>query len=81
MYMQVQIPMEARRDIRSLKLESWVVVSFLMWVLGTELGCSARALHPTVELALASQSSSFKKKKLLKIFISLFVGGGVLGRG
>lgn len=51
-----------------------------MWVLGTELGCSARALHSTVELALASQSSSFKKK-LLKIFISLFVGGVVLGTG
>lgn len=43
---------------------------------------SARALHSTVELALASQSFSFKKreKKALKNTY-LFVGGEVLGRG
>lgn len=43
-YTCVQVSMESRRDFCILKVKLRVVVSCLMWVLGTELRTSARAV-------------------------------------
>lgn len=45
LYMIGMVPAEARRQHSSdaLELELKVIVSYVMWVLETELGCSARS--------------------------------------
>lgn len=65
----LQMPVEARRGHHFLELEFQVVLTYLMWGLGTELGSSGRAANtlPT-EPSLQPQIYYFLKR--LNMYVS-----------